>query len=756
MEYRGSGGKGGGTPDVADISGISNDRAEIVLGLCEGQIEGLGANPARNIFLDNTPIENQDGSRNFEGIDFAVLAGGLNQSSLPGSSGSEISTPTNVNVTVVQSTPVTRAINNPEINSIRIRVAVRLQKQEDDGDVKGESVQVKIFLKEGSGAFVLRVDQTIKGRFPDLTVFPYLLAVNPDVADYTIRIEKVGADSTSRISRDLQWLTYEEVVQAQLTYPNTCVIWIQYPPKLFRSAPTVTIKLSGWLAQLPVTATIAADRGLNFTGVAWNGTFYRAGQANTDPAWLLWGYLTDKIWGLGIEPQYIDRYAFYQASVYNNQLIPDGFGGTERRFSFRGQMVVGGDKGDRYQTAREIAATFTAKIYHNGQQYTIWQDRPTIAQPRIVSNADVVDGVFLGTTQDYSAIATACYVWRSDPDQEFQETPEPVEYPSAINRFGYKLEEFRPIGETRRGGAVRAGRRVILSSLPSASNGEIGQISFKVRAVGLFFELGDIVQIADSGQNSDRKSGLIKSATASAITLDAATTVGNSALIYATLPNMATEFRTVINSLGSHSIINVSVPFSQIPAAQSTWQIVDSNAIVRKYRVINVSPDTDNQNLHEVVGKLYQESLYNEIENGWLLTAYDQQEKAPVTISPPRNVSGEGLTLVLGSSTALTLSVTWDFPIKSNGDRESYVQSYAAEFKRGIDGDWGSRQTITAFNARWENIGAGTFYARVAAIAIDGRFSSWAESSAVTLTTIATANNSAWLLAFMMQEEDFN
>ena len=751
----GSGGKGGGgnRPDIADISGISADRAEVVLGICEGQVEGLGQFPARNILLDGTPIENGDGSKNFEGLDFAFFSGTINQPPLPGSSGNEISTPVNVNVAVTQATSVTRSINNPEINAIRVRVGVRLQRQESDGDVRGESLTVRIFVKEGTGPFNLRVEQNISGRFPDTTVFSYLIVVNPIFSDYVVRVEKIGDNSTSQIARDLQWLTYEEVVQAQLTYPNTATLWIQYPPRLFRSAPQITLRLNGWLAQIPTTATIAADRGLNFTNTAWNGTFYRASQANTDPTWFLWGYLTDKIWGLGISSESIDRYSFYQASLYNNELIADGFGGFERRFSFRGALNVGGDGEDRFQTAREIASSFAAKIYHNGLQYTLWQDRPATIQPRIVSNADVVDGLFLGTSQEFSSIATSCLVWRADPDQEFQESPEPVEYPQAVKKFGFNQEEFKPIGETRRGGAVRAGRRVILNSLPSVTLGELGQISFKVRAFGLFFELGDILQIADSTRNPERKSGLIRSATANQITLDAAVTVGANAVLYVTLPNFTTEFRNVTTAQGSRTVLNVSPPFSAAPLPQATWQLVDSNTIIRQYRVINIGPDIDDGNLYEVVCKLYQPTIYSEIESGWSLTAYENQSPSPSVINPPRNLTAEGLQIIVSGVTSYTLSAVWDFPINLDGSRQAFVQNYALEFKRGLTGEWGNRQVVVNQNGRWENIGSGVFYVRVASVALDGRYSSWVESSAISLSPTQTVSNS-WLLTFMMESEE--
>ena len=71
----GGGGKGGGssqrTPIEQDDSLSSEQFANVLDLLCEGEIEGFD-DGAKSIFLEDTPLQNADGSYNFD--NFAVAA----------------------------------------------------------------------------------------------------------------------------------------------------------------------------------------------------------------------------------------------------------------------------------------------------------------------------------------------------------------------------------------------------------------------------------------------------------------------------------------------------------------------------------------------------------------------------------------------------------------------------------------------------------------------------------------------------------
>ena len=83
----GSGGKGGGylrPPQIVETpdSVRSRSTARVLCLLSAGPVGGL-ADGARSVFLDDVPLENADGSRNFEGVGLAVTAGTPGQAPPP-------------------------------------------------------------------------------------------------------------------------------------------------------------------------------------------------------------------------------------------------------------------------------------------------------------------------------------------------------------------------------------------------------------------------------------------------------------------------------------------------------------------------------------------------------------------------------------------------------------------------------------------------------------------------------------------------
>ncbi|MEY3711179.1 MAG: hypothetical protein RLZZ99_1000, partial [Actinomycetota bacterium] len=62
----------------------------------------------------------------------------------------------------------------------------------------------------------------------------------------------------------------------------------------------------------------------------WNGTFSAAVWTSC-PAWILWDLLTSSRYGFGdhIDTSQLDKWAFFAASKYSNELVDDGFGGQE-------------------------------------------------------------------------------------------------------------------------------------------------------------------------------------------------------------------------------------------------------------------------------------------------------------------------------------------------------------------------------------------------------------------------------------------
>ena len=62
----GGGGKGGGSKPKEQADSLRSEQYASVLDLlCEGEIEGIEGGP-KGIFLEDTPVQNADGSFNFD------------------------------------------------------------------------------------------------------------------------------------------------------------------------------------------------------------------------------------------------------------------------------------------------------------------------------------------------------------------------------------------------------------------------------------------------------------------------------------------------------------------------------------------------------------------------------------------------------------------------------------------------------------------------------------------------------------------
>ena len=86
--------------------------------ISEGEIEGLD-DGNKSIFLDNTPVQNTDGSDNFSGYSVTTRNGTQAQNHIPGDFAST-QVERGVNVEVTNGTPVTRNVLASEVDRLRI------------------------------------------------------------------------------------------------------------------------------------------------------------------------------------------------------------------------------------------------------------------------------------------------------------------------------------------------------------------------------------------------------------------------------------------------------------------------------------------------------------------------------------------------------------------------------------------------------------------------------------------------------------
>ncbi|HAI37738.1 MAG TPA: host specificity protein J, partial [Maribacter sp.] len=299
-------------PDLPTDALSSKQFNTLVEILSEGEIEGSATaskngitNTAsaeyknsflKDIFLNNTQVLQEaanvtsptDSTFNFKNVEFDFRLGSSSQSFIKGVEAVE--TEVGIGTVVTTSVPVTHTVNSNTIDAVRVTIRfASLQKFEDDGNIKGTEVNLKIKAIENNGTTTTVVDDVVKGRttnayfrdyrirFKDTTSFPV-----------QIRVERVTADSTdSKLINAFSFHSATDIIFEQNSYPNTAHILLRFNAEQFPRVPRRMFRIRGIKVKIPNNASVNIDNGaLTYTG-NWGGTFATDKAWTTDPAWIL-------------------------------------------------------------------------------------------------------------------------------------------------------------------------------------------------------------------------------------------------------------------------------------------------------------------------------------------------------------------------------------------------------------------------------------------------------------------------------------
>lgn len=509
------GGSGGGsvhTPVEAKESGRSKQLVSITEILSEGEIEGL-ADGMKSVFFDNTPVQNKDGSFNFNNVQLDGCLGAQKQDTLNGfdTSQKEIS----VKAQVRQQQPITRTITDNKVSRLRLTLGVQsLVKQEDNGDTNGTKVDLIVHL--GTRSYPI----SIEGKYSSSYTRSYLFTDLPSVP-FTVQVERVTADSTSqRLQNNTIWSSYTEIIDTEFTYPNTALMGVKFDSEYFGNIPTRTYDLLGLKVKVPSNYDTHTRQ---YTGM-WDGTFKIDWTDN--PAWVLYDVVTNKRYGLGgrLGEFGADKWALYQVAQYCDQLVPDGFGGQEPRFTCNVWLT---EQRSAYQVINDICSIFRAMPVWNGQQLTVVMDRP--ADPVwTYTNANVDESGFSYTFSARKSRHNAIQVEYADKENSYEKAIEYVSDDEEIRKNGLNVKKITAFGCTSRGQAHRTALWLL-----QTEKLETKTVTFTVGAEGLMHIPGDIIKVADTHYAGTNIGGRVLAINGMTVTLDRAITIsGNSYLSY--------------------------------------------------------------------------------------------------------------------------------------------------------------------------------------------------------------------------------
>ena len=651
---------------------FSTSYAKVIDLLGEGEIAGVPKG-LQSIFLDNTPIQNPDGSLNFKGVTVDVKNGTQSQDYVPGFN--EVVSETSVGVVVAASTPVVRTIT-AATDAARVVVTIpALQEYTDKGDILGTNVNLRIAVQYNGGGYTTVVDDVISGRTSQQYQRQYLFGLSGSFP-VNIRVSRVTPDSTSsKLSNAFSWSSFSAVAYAKLTYPNTALAGIRIDAEQFNSIPARSYRVRGLKVKIPSNALVDNDTGriYAFNGV-WDGTF-GAAQYTSDPAWCLWDLLTSSRYGFGdhLDASKLDKWAFYSASQYASALVPNGFGGTEARFSCNANIQTADDA---YRLINDLCSTLRVMPYWAAGALTISQDRP--ADPSFLFTlANVGPEGFGYSGSSIKARPTVAVVRYQDLDLR-NTGYEVVEDATGIARYGAIKVEIDAFACTSRGQAQRLGRWLLYSE---QEEGEV--ISFTSNlAAGVAVRPGQIIEVADPMRAGSRRGGGIAAATTTQITLDDATglTTANSPTLSVILTDGTVQARAV--SAISGNVVTVSTAFSSAPQANSIWIFESSNIQASTWRVLSV--EERDEFGYAISAISYNSSKYNYVEQG---LALEYRDVTDLNINPnaPENLSGQQVLYSDGSRALVKLQLSWSLV--------PGVSIYRVSYRQG-NGNW-QQQTIS-------------------------------------------------------------
>ena len=592
----GGGGKGGGgsdAPEEDDDTLRSKAEANILVAICEGEIEGYATGDAKtSVYLNDTPIETPEGVENFgDAVDVVQREGRNDQDVLNGFS--DVRAEQSVGVkTTKKGGPVSVTTNSKDLNSVVVRVGIGAlyQVDEDSGDVTGSEVEFNIRIIDFLGDVIHNDNKKIKGKSRGAVDFEYDFSLSGE-GPWTVRIERTTDDPENiRQVDDFFFKAIVGILNESFRYPNTALIGVRLNAEGFRSVPSLSAELKGLKIEVPTNYN-TDNRAYN--GV-WDGSFKT--DYSNNPAWVFYDLLTNERYGCGqfVKEDDIDVFALNEIAKYCDELVDDGRGGKEPRFTFNGNI---NNRGEAYDVLNSLAAAFRGMLYYSNGQIVPTQDRPgSVVRKFNASNViqEVSDGGEV-TTPPFQyegtgrkARKTVALVSWNDPDDRYRTKLEYVEDRNAVETLGYRELEVRAFGCTSQSQAQRMGRWALLTNLTEKET-----VTFRVSADGFFLLPGELIEIADEAKTARITAGRVESgSTVSRINVNIPLSFDSDAAYEITI-GLETRGIREPASLAASAVL-VSTDFTTAPSAGELFLIKEINgATPRTYRVVGLAEGGD-------------------------------------------------------------------------------------------------------------------------------------------------------------------
>lgn len=697
------------TPTEAPDSLRSVAIAKMLIAIGEGEFEGTPT--ARDIYFDNTPLQDPQGNMNFPNAKWEWRTGAVDQTYIQGIP--SVENETTISTELRSGTPWVRAISNTQLSAVRVRFAwPALQSVDAGGNINGYRIEYKVELATDGGAYQQVLSEAVDGKATSVYERTRRIDLPKATSGWLMRITRLTINqNNNKISDTMQIAGFTEVIDAKLRYPNTALLYIEFSAEQFRSIPAVTVGCKARKWQVPSNYDPVSR---TYSGI-WDGTLKEAYTNN--PVWATYGITTVDRFGLGrrIKPWMVDKWELYRISQYADQLVPDGKGGMEPRFICNLNLQ---SKADAWSLLRDISAIYRGMTYWaQGQVFTLSDMPRAIDYDFAYTGANVItEGrqPFTYSSASERTRYSRALVSYDNPANNYDTDVTAVTDQKLQRRYGDNPLEISAIGCTRESEAQRRGKWALLT------NSKDRAVTFRVGLDGRIPLPGYVIPIADELLAGRPVGGRISAVNGKVITLDRDTKAKPGDRLILNLPDGKCEGRTV--QLVSGRQLTVTTAYSVAPERELVWALDADDLAIPLYRVTSVS--RPEPGVFEISAVQYDPSKFAHIDTGARL------EERPISVIPITVVPAPA-SVTLTSSYAVnqgiaisTMNISW--PAVAG------AVAYDVEWRKD-SGNWIKVQRTGSTSVDVTGIYSGAYLARVRSVSAFEISSIWKSSNLTNL-----------------------
>lgn len=288
-------------------------------------------------------------------------------------------------------------ITNPKADKASVRLLIKALVSTDNkqGNQQQTSVSWGINVKretatswQSAGTF------SFTGKSSDPIVQERLIsapaATSNPAERWQFQIYRITADSTNdKVQNDTAFNGHVEIQSVDLAYDGSntsapsALLSIAIDLSQFSQGgnyPEVSVRVRGRKVRVPTNYDPVAR---TYTG-NWDGSWKTAATQN--PVWHWLHIATETKQGLGMPDDFFNRYELYQIAKFNDEAV-----NGRPRYTLNKQFR---EAQDGWPFLVELASSFRAAPYFDGNRIVLIQDRPNTPITHYVNNTMVADGFF--------------------------------------------------------------------------------------------------------------------------------------------------------------------------------------------------------------------------------------------------------------------------------------------------------------------------------------------------------------------------